>query len=209
MKQVALFDRLTLGELLSLFAEQYEGTARPDELLELVGLTRQRRMYARHLSGGQRQRLSIAVALVNEPVAVLLDQPTSGLDPQARHAVWELVRRLRERGLAVVLTTHHIEEAEARSCRDTRRGPSDRGRPARPHGAGTDRVGLSPRRRATSLRNPIASFGFFAVLMLMPGRVKYLDSAHLTGPSVAVAERGARARRGSSSTTFGALRLSR
>ena len=70
-------------------------------------------MYARQLSGRQRQRLSIAVALVNEPVAVLLDEPTSGLDPQARHTVWELVRRLRDRELAVVLTTHYIEEAEA------------------------------------------------------------------------------------------------
>lgn len=105
LQHVAFFDRLTLDELLRLFADLYEGPARPEELLELVGLTRQRRMYARQLSGGQRQRLSIAVALVNEPVAVLLDEPTSGLDPKARHTVWELVRRLRERGLAVVLTS--------------------------------------------------------------------------------------------------------
>jgi len=113
LQHVAFFDRLTLDELLRLFADLYECPARPEELLELVGLTRQRRMYARQLSGGQRQRLSIAVALVNEPVTVLLDEPTSGLDPQARHSVWELVSRLRERGLAVVLTTHYIEEAEA------------------------------------------------------------------------------------------------
>jgi ABC-2 type transport system ATP-binding protein len=113
LQQVAFFDRLTLEELLRLFADLYESRADPLALLESVGLTRQGRMEARHLSGGQRQRFSIATALVNEPVAVFLDEPTSGLDPQARRGVWNLVQDLRRRGLAVVLTTHYIEEAEA------------------------------------------------------------------------------------------------
>jgi ABC-2 type transport system ATP-binding protein len=113
LQQTAFFDRLNLVELLRLFADLYESSADPEPLLELVGLTRQRHLPARRLSGGQRQRLSIATALVNDPVAVFLDEPTSGLDPQARHTVWEIVRRLRERGLAVLLTTHYIEEAEA------------------------------------------------------------------------------------------------
>src|SRR5262249_57804519 len=111
-----------------LFADLYECPARPEELLELVGLTRQRRMYARQLSGGQRQRLSIAVALVNEPVTVLLDEPTSGLDPQARHSVWELVSRLRERALAVVLdhALHRGGGGPVRPRRNTGRGALDR-----------------------------------------------------------------------------------
>ncbi len=113
LQQVAFFDRLNLDELLHLFTELYEGTARGDELLQLVGLTRQRRMFAKQLSGGQRQRLSIALALVNDPLAVFLDEPTSGLDPHARRSLWGLVLKLRDRGLAVVLTTHYIEEAEA------------------------------------------------------------------------------------------------
>jgi ABC-2 type transport system ATP-binding protein len=113
LQQVAFFDRLTLEELLRLFADLYESRADLGGLLESVGLTRQRGMEARRLSGGQRQRFSIATALVNEPVAVFLDEPTSGLDPQSRRGVWDLVRDLRRRDLAVVLTTHYIEEAEA------------------------------------------------------------------------------------------------
>jgi ABC-2 type transport system ATP-binding protein len=70
-------------------------------------------MFAKQLSGGQRQRLSIALALVNDPLAVFLDEPTSGLDPHARRSLWGLVLKLRDRGLAVVLATHYIEEAEA------------------------------------------------------------------------------------------------
>jgi ABC-2 type transport system ATP-binding protein len=113
LQESAFFDRLSIEELLRLFADLYEQPAEPGKLLELVGLTRQRGMPVRKLSGGQRQRLSIAMAVVNDPVAVLLDEPTAGLDPQARHSVWGLVQRLRERGLSVLLTTHYIEEAEA------------------------------------------------------------------------------------------------
>ncbi len=113
LQQVAFFDRLSLDELLRLFADLYESAVDPASLLDLVGLGPQRGRQARHLSGGQRQRLSIATALVNDPVAVLLDEPTSGLDPHARRTVWDIVRRLRGRGLAVLLTTHYIEEAEA------------------------------------------------------------------------------------------------
>jgi ABC-2 type transport system ATP-binding protein len=113
LQQAAFFDRLSIEELLRLFADLYEQPVDPGTLLELVGLTRQRGMPARKLSGGQRQRLSIAMAVVNDPVAVLLDEPTAGLDPQARRSVWDLVQRLRQRGLSVLLTTHYIEEAEA------------------------------------------------------------------------------------------------
>ncbi len=113
LQQVSFFDRLTLTELLDLFADLYESDGRASELLALVGLEAQAGRAARQLSGGQRQRLSIAVALINDPVAVLLDEPTAGLDPQARRRVWEIVRGLRSRGHAVLLTTHYIEEAEA------------------------------------------------------------------------------------------------
>ncbi|HET9417367.1 MAG TPA: ABC transporter ATP-binding protein [Candidatus Limnocylindria bacterium] len=108
----AFFDELTLVELLDLFGRLYGRAVDPMALLADVELTEKARSQVRTLSGGQKQRFSIASALVNQPRVLFLDEPTTGLDPQARRHLWALVRTLRERGHTVVLTTHYMEEAE-------------------------------------------------------------------------------------------------
>jgi ABC-2 type transport system ATP-binding protein len=108
----AFFDELNLVELLDLFGQMYERDVDAMALLEMVELTDKARSQVRTLSGGQKQRFSIASALVNEPRVLFLDEPTTGLDPQARRHLWGLVRRIQERGQTVVLTTHYMEEAE-------------------------------------------------------------------------------------------------
>jgi ABC-2 type transport system ATP-binding protein len=108
----AFFDELTLVELLHLFAHLYEREVDPMALLALVDLTEKAKSQVRTLSGGQKQRFSIASALVNDPRVLFLDEPTTGLDPQARRHMWGLVRAIRESGHTVVLTTHYMEEAE-------------------------------------------------------------------------------------------------
>ena len=108
----AFFDELNLVELLQLFGQMYERDVDAMALLSMVELTDKARSQVRTLSGGQKQRFSIASALVNEPRVLFLDEPTTGLDPQARRHLWGLVRRIQERGQTVVLTTHYMEEAE-------------------------------------------------------------------------------------------------
>ena len=108
----AFFDELNLVELLELFGQMYERDVDAMALLAMVELTDKARSQVRTLSGGQKQRFSIASALVNEPRVLFLDEPTTGLDPQARRHLWGLVRRIQERGQTVVLTTHYMEEAE-------------------------------------------------------------------------------------------------
>ncbi len=109
----AFFERLTAREQLRTFAALYGvGDAQADETLERVGLTGKAQTRTAQLSGGQRQRLSIACALVHKPDVVFLDEPTAALDPQARHNLWDLLRGINEQGRTVVLTTHHMDEAE-------------------------------------------------------------------------------------------------
>ena len=108
----AFFDELTLVELLDLFGRLYGHAVDPMALLAEVELTEKAKSQVRTLSGGQKQRFSIASALVNQPRVLFLDEPTTGLDPQARRHLWGLVRTLRDRGHTVVLTTHYMEEAE-------------------------------------------------------------------------------------------------
>ena len=108
----AFFDELTLVELLDLFGRLYGHEVDPMALLAEVELTEKAKSQVRTLSGGQKQRFSIASALVNQPRVLFLDEPTTGLDPQARRHLWGLVRTLRDRGHTVVLTTHYMEEAE-------------------------------------------------------------------------------------------------
>jgi ABC-2 type transport system ATP-binding protein len=108
----AFFDELTLIELLDLFGRLYGHAVDPMALLGEVELTEKAKSQVRTLSGGQKQRFSIASALVNQPRVLFLDEPTTGLDPQARRHLWALVRTLRDRGHTVVLTTHYMEEAE-------------------------------------------------------------------------------------------------
>ena len=100
------------GELLRLLASYAAHPLDPDALLDRLGLSAAARTPYKRLSGGQRQRLSLAMALVARPELVFLDEPTAGLDPQARHATWQVVRELRSDGVTVVLTTHYMEEAE-------------------------------------------------------------------------------------------------
>ena len=115
LQTTALFDYLNAGELLRLFAGLYgadASAARVDELLGLVDLREKGRARVNEMSGGQQQRLSIALALVNRPRVVFLDEPTTGLDPKARRGLWQTVRWVRDGGATVVLTTHYMEEAE-------------------------------------------------------------------------------------------------
>ena len=100
------------GEFLRLIASCYAEPADPAALLDRLGLAPHARTAYKRLSGGQQQRLSLAAAIVGRPELVFLDEPTSGLDPQARHATWELIEELRGAGVAIVLTTHHMDEAE-------------------------------------------------------------------------------------------------
>ncbi|MFQ6117814.1 MAG: ABC transporter ATP-binding protein [Candidatus Bipolaricaulia bacterium] len=106
-------DRLKVWELLDLYGSYYRQALPVRELLELVGLTEKAKSYIEKLSGGQRRRLSLAVALANDPELVFLDEPTTGLDPQARRRLWELIGGMKAQGRTVILTTHYIEEAEA------------------------------------------------------------------------------------------------
>jgi lipooligosaccharide transport system ATP-binding protein len=108
---------LTVRENLLVYARYFalsrtDGQRRADALLEFVRLTERADEAVERLSGGMQRRLQIARALVNEPELILLDEPTTGLDPQARHAVWDRLRELRERGATLVLTTHYMDEAE-------------------------------------------------------------------------------------------------
>ena len=112
LQSSAFFDELTLVELLHLFGRLYERDVDPMALLDLVDLTEKAKSQVRTLSGGQQQRFSIASALVNDPRVLFLDEPTTGLGPQARRHLWGLVRTIRDSGHTVVLTTHYMEEAE-------------------------------------------------------------------------------------------------
>jgi ABC-2 type transport system ATP-binding protein len=109
----AFFERLTAREQLHTFASLYGvATARADDWLERVGLTEKAGTRVEDLSGGQAQRLSIACALVHDPEVLFLDEPTASLDPQARRNLWDLLAGLHDAGRTVVLTTHHMDEAE-------------------------------------------------------------------------------------------------
>lgn len=106
------FDNVNLEELLDLFGALYDRKIDPLALLRKVQLEEKAKAKPANLSGGQKQRFSIACALVNEPKVLFLDEPTTGLDPQAKRNLWELVRNLNNTGMTIVLTTHNMEEAE-------------------------------------------------------------------------------------------------
>jgi len=107
-----LDDKVKVREALEMFGSFYPRARPPAELLRLLHLEEKAEAYQLRLSGGQRQRLAIGLALVNDPELVFLDEPTTGLDPQARQGLWELVRQLKGEGRTVLLTTHYMEEAE-------------------------------------------------------------------------------------------------
>jgi len=112
LQESALEERMKVWEALDLFASFYPRCVDWHPLLEQLGLAEKRNTPFAKLSGGQQQRLFIGLALINDPEVVFLDELTTGLDPQARHAIWDMVRGIRERGKTVVLTTHYMEEAE-------------------------------------------------------------------------------------------------
>jgi ABC-2 type transport system ATP-binding protein len=112
LQEAGFFDRLTVEETLRLFAAFHGRPAPAAALLERLQLADKRRAWVRTLSGGQRQRLAIAVALVHDPPLLFLDEPTTGLDPQARRNLWDVVEALRREGRTVILTTHYMEEAQ-------------------------------------------------------------------------------------------------
>ncbi|MDR7555590.1 MAG: ABC transporter ATP-binding protein [Armatimonadota bacterium] len=112
LQEAGFFDRLTVEETLRLFAAFHGRAAPPEPLLERLQLAEKRRAWVCTLSGGQRQRLAIAVALVHDPPVLFLDEPTTGLDPQARRTLWDVIEGLRREGRTVILTTHYMEEAQ-------------------------------------------------------------------------------------------------
>lgn len=101
-----------LSEIIEMFAAAYGLRVNVKQFLEAVDLGEKADSYAENLSGGQRQRLSIAAALVHQPKVFFLDEPTTGLDPQARRNLWELIRSIRDRGVTIIMTTHYLDEAE-------------------------------------------------------------------------------------------------
>jgi len=112
LQSSSFFTNLNLVELLKLFGDLYHESIHPMHLLREVNLEEKAKSKAKDLSGGQRQRFSIATTLVNQPVVVFLDEPTTGLDPQARRNLWDLVKQIQSNGTTVVITTHYMEEAE-------------------------------------------------------------------------------------------------
>ncbi len=105
-------DKTKLSELIRMFAAAYGEKVDPKKFLDEVNLGDRADSYVEHLSGGQRQRFSIVAALVHSPKVFFLDEPTTGLDPQARRHLWDLIREVRDRGISVILTTHYMDEAE-------------------------------------------------------------------------------------------------
>ncbi|HUS01024.1 MAG TPA: ABC transporter ATP-binding protein [Chitinophagaceae bacterium] len=103
---------LNLTELIHLFGGLYNQPVKPNELLDLVNLKDKAKSKFKELSGGQKQRFSIATTLINQPKIIFLDEPTTGLDPQARRNLWDLVRDIRSKGTTVIITTHYMDEAE-------------------------------------------------------------------------------------------------
>jgi ABC-2 type transport system ATP-binding protein len=112
LQQSELFPNLTVREVHRTFAGYYRRPRDVDEVIDLVGLDEKRSTRVKHLSGGQKRRLDLGVALVGDPDLVFLDEPTTGFDPAARRAAWEMIRSLRSLGKTVLLTTHYLDEAE-------------------------------------------------------------------------------------------------
>ncbi len=112
LQETQLADKLTVTETLALFRSFYKQSHTVDEVLALVELEEKRKARVVTLSGGQKQRLAVACALVSKPELLFLDEPTTGLDPQSRRQLWEIIRRFRAAGGTVLLTTHYMEEAE-------------------------------------------------------------------------------------------------
>lgn len=114
LQETRFIDKLRVSETLLLFASFFDlGRERVEEVIRLTGLEEKKRSYVVNLSGGQRQRLAIGIALINNPAILLLDEPTTGLDPNARREIWDILKSLRDKSeTSMILTTHYMEEAE-------------------------------------------------------------------------------------------------
>lgn len=114
LQETRFIDKLRVSETLKLFASFFNmGMDRVDEIINIVGLEEKRRSNVVNLSGGQRQRLALGISLINKPAILLLDEPTTGLDPNARREIWEILQKLKEKSeTSMILTTHYMEEAE-------------------------------------------------------------------------------------------------
>lgn len=112
LQAAGYYPNLNLSELIVLFSGLYGIDKKPMEMLEKVALTDKAKAKYKDLSGGQKQRFSIATTLINDPRIIFLDEPTTGLDPQARRNLWDLIREIRDNGTTVVITTHYMDEAE-------------------------------------------------------------------------------------------------
>lgn len=112
LQTTGLFERLKVGEIVNLFRSFYAHTVTAQQVLETVSLVSKRNQTVATLSGGQQQRLAVALALVNDPEILFLDEPTAGLDPHARREVWRLIQALKQRGKTTFFTTHYMDEAE-------------------------------------------------------------------------------------------------
>ncbi|MEO6406982.1 MAG: ABC transporter ATP-binding protein [Ferruginibacter sp.] len=106
------YPNLNLIELINLFGGLYNQDVNPMELLKMVNLEEKAKNKSKELSGGQRQRFSITTTLINKPKIIFLDEPTTGLDPQARRNLWDLIKQIRDKGTTVIITTHYMDEAE-------------------------------------------------------------------------------------------------
>ena len=112
LQETRFAEKLSVAETLELFRSFYRRGLEPDDVMELVALNEKRRAWVGKLSGGQKQRLAVACALIGDPDLLFLDEPTTGLDPQSRRSLWDVIRGLRDRGRTILLTTHYMDEAE-------------------------------------------------------------------------------------------------
>ena len=161
LQETQLSEKLTVEETLSLFQSFYHRARPVEHVIALVALDEKRRARVGTLSGGQKQRLAVACALVGDPELLFLDEPTTGLDPQSRRQLWELVEQFKATGRTVVLTTHYMDEAE-RLC---------------------DRIAIVDHGRVIALGTPrelIASLGAEHILHFVPGDEMTVDVASLS-----------------------------
>ncbi|QKI81237.1 ABC transporter ATP-binding protein [Kroppenstedtia eburnea] len=111
LQETALYDRIKVREALELFGSYYRKNRDREEVIEMMGLKPYLNQYVKKLSGGWQQRTALALAMINDPEVIFLDEPTTGLDPQARNELWEIILKLKEEGKTIILSTHYMEEA--------------------------------------------------------------------------------------------------